>query len=73
MKLVGLGVAAGVLIDVTVIRMVPVPSRVELLGDANWRMPRSLQRRLPKIGTEAPDVASVTPEGAIQDGQARVV
>ncbi|HEX2054451.1 MAG TPA: MMPL family transporter, partial [Actinomycetota bacterium] len=35
-KLVGLGLAAAVLIDATLVRMVLVPATMELLGDANW-------------------------------------
>ena len=42
-------------VDATIVRMVLVPATMELLGDANWWMPRWLDRLLPKIhvdGTE---------------------
>jgi putative drug exporter of the RND superfamily len=51
-KMFGLGLAAAVLIDATVVRMVLVPATMELLGDANWWMPRWLDRILPNIHIE---------------------
>ena len=35
-KLIGVGLAAAVLIDATVVRMVLVPAAMQLLGDRNW-------------------------------------
>ena len=46
-KQVGLGLAVAVLIDATVVRMVLVPAVMELLGPANWWLPRPLARVLP--------------------------
>ncbi len=46
-KQVGLGLAAAVLIDATVVRMVLVPAVMELLGASNWWLPRPLARILP--------------------------
>ena len=46
-KQVGLGLAVAVLIDATVVRMVLVPAVMELLGTANWWLPRPLARILP--------------------------
>jgi putative drug exporter of the RND superfamily len=34
------------------VRMVLVPSVMELLGDANWYLPRRLDRILPTLGVE---------------------
>ena len=51
-KQIGLGLAAAVLIDATVVRMVLVPATMELLGDANWWMPRWLDRLLPDVHLE---------------------
>ena len=56
LKVFGLGLAVAVLIDATLVRMVLVPSIMELLGPVNWWMPRFLDRSVPKIGVE------VTPE-----------
>lgn len=51
-KLIGLGLAVAVLIDATVVRMVLVPATMELLGDRNWWLPRTLQRILPRVDVE---------------------
>ncbi len=40
------------LIDATLVRMVLVPSIMEILGPVNWWMPRFLQRSIPTIGVE---------------------
>jgi RND superfamily putative drug exporter len=47
-KQIGLGLAVAVLIDATLVRMVLVPAVMELLGKANWWLPRPLARVLPK-------------------------
>ena len=52
MKVIGLGLAVAVLLDATVVRMVLVPSTMELLGDRNWWLPRWLDRRLPHLDVE---------------------
>jgi hypothetical protein len=39
LKLMGLGLATRIFIDATVVRMVPVPATMELLGNANWWLP----------------------------------
>jgi len=46
-KQIGLGLAAAVLIDATVVRLVLVPAVMELLGTANWWLPGWLGRLLP--------------------------
>ena len=46
-KQIGLGLAAAVLVDATVVRLVLVPAVMELLGPANWWLPGWLERRLP--------------------------
>jgi RND superfamily putative drug exporter len=51
-KMVGLGLATAILVDATVVRMVLVPATMMLMGDANWWMPRWLDRRLPAIHIE---------------------
>jgi len=52
LKMFGVGLAAAVFIDATVVRMVLVPATMELLGDRNWWMPRWLDRILPKLHVE---------------------
>ena len=44
-KQIGLGLAVAVLIDATLVRMVLVPAVMELLGKANWWLPRWLGGR----------------------------
>ena len=41
-----------VAVDVTPVRMVLVPSLMELLGPRNWWLPRFLQRCIAAIGAE---------------------
>ncbi len=55
-KMFGIGLAAAVLIDATVVRMVLVPATMELLGDRNWWLPRWLDRLLPDIHVEGHEV-----------------
>ena len=45
-KQVGLGLAVAVAIDATLVRLVLVPAVMELLGPANWWLPRPLARVL---------------------------
>ena len=51
-KQIGLGLAVAVLIDATVVRLVLVPAVMELLGKANWWLPRPLARILPGVTAE---------------------
>ncbi len=73
LKVFGLGMAVAVLVDATLVRMVLVPSVMEILGPVNWWMPRWLDRLVPSVGTEpgrlddggrgAPDLSD-SPEAA---------
>jgi uncharacterized membrane protein YdfJ with MMPL/SSD domain len=47
-KQIGLGLAVAVFVDATVVRLVLVPAVMELLGAANWWLPRWLDRMLPQ-------------------------
>ncbi len=51
-KVIGVGMAAAILIDATVVRMLLVPAVMHLLGRANWRLPASWDRRLPQLRVE---------------------
>jgi RND superfamily putative drug exporter len=61
LKVFGLGLAVAVALDVTLVRMVLVPSLMELLGPVNWWMPRWLNRAVPTLGVEAFPAPVVTP------------
>jgi putative drug exporter of the RND superfamily len=55
----GLGLAVAVFVDATVVRLVLVPSIMQLLGSANWWLPSFLRRALSEIhvideGVKAP-------------------
>ncbi|HXQ61284.1 MAG TPA: MMPL family transporter [Acidimicrobiales bacterium] len=63
LKVFGLGLAASIVIDASLVRMVLVPSVMELLGRSNWYMPRWLDRVVPTLGVEV-DVE----EGAVREG-----
>ncbi|MEA2001770.1 MAG: MMPL family transporter [Actinomycetota bacterium] len=52
-KMMGIGLATAVAVDATVVRMVLVPSTMALVGDANWWLPKWLDRLLPKLDLEA--------------------
>jgi putative drug exporter of the RND superfamily len=52
-KQAGVGLAAAVLIDATIVRAVLLPSSMHLLGERNWYLPSWLSG-LPKVGIEAP-------------------
>jgi RND superfamily putative drug exporter len=57
-KLIGIGLAAAVLIDATVVRMVLVPAVMQLLGERNWWLPRWLDRAMPQLELEAQPAAT---------------
>lgn len=57
-KMMGVGLATAILLDATVVRLVLVPATMKLLGDANWWLPRWLDRLLP-------DLDSTPEEGAV--------
>jgi RND superfamily putative drug exporter len=50
-KEMGVGLAAAILIDATVIRGVLLPATMKLLGERNWYLPRCLEW-LPRVGLE---------------------
>ncbi|HEY6532962.1 MAG TPA: MMPL family transporter [Acidimicrobiales bacterium] len=52
LKLMGIGLATAIFLDATVVRMLLVPSTMELLGDRNWWLPRWLGRILPVVHIE---------------------
>ena len=56
-KQIGVGLAAAILIDATIIRAVLLPASMKLLGDRNWYLPKRLGW-LPKLQHE-PEMAPV--------------
>jgi len=64
-KMFGIGLAVAVFVDATLVRLVLVPATMELLGAANWWLPRWLGRILPRIRIEegVPTPVSVPASG----------
>lgn len=72
-KMIGLGLGLGILIDGLVVRMVVVPSILQMMGRAAWWFPRWLDRILPRVAIDGPpspgddeppeDGSDVTAEG----------
>ncbi len=65
MKEMGIGLAAAVLIDATIVRAVLLPATMKLLGDWNWYLPRWLEW-LPNVEHEpkAPEAVPAPALGA---------
>ena len=49
----GMGLAVAILVDATLVRLVLVPSLMQVMGNANWWFPRCLDRVVPRMGPEA--------------------
>jgi RND superfamily putative drug exporter len=71
LKVFGLGLAASIFIDATLVRMVLVPSVMEILGRANWWMPRWLDRVVPTLGAEVDVEHVIEPERSLAPEPAR--
>ncbi len=54
-KMMGLGLATAIFVDATIVRMVLVPATMKLMGNANWWIPRWLDRLLPTIDIDGED------------------
>jgi RND superfamily putative drug exporter len=65
----GLGLATAIFLDATLVRLVLVPSIMQLQGDANWWFPKWLDNLLPHIGLHAAQPAFA----ALDDGVAQPV
>jgi putative drug exporter of the RND superfamily len=70
-KQVGVGLAAAVLIDATIVRAVLLPSTMKLLGERNWYMPRWLQppRTLASPTPTEPTITEKRPRPAAPRGR----
>lgn len=51
-KVFGFGLAIAILLDATIVRMLLVPATMEILGKANWWLPRWLDRVTPHLNVE---------------------
>src|SRR5207244_6092628 len=77
-KPLAIGLAAGIILDATVIRTLLVPALMRLLGDANWWMPqwtRSVllirgREKLPEAVTDPAYRLKATPSSSYDGGTA---
>jgi putative drug exporter of the RND superfamily len=60
-KMIGLGMAVAILIDALLIRTILVPAVMHTFGQANWALPRFLDRRLPRLSLEGGQPADQVP------------
>ncbi len=59
MKELGFALAAAVLIDATIVRVILVPATMRLMGEWNWWLPKWLDRLLPRVSLER-EIAEAT-------------
>ena len=56
-KMFGIGLATAIFIDATIVRLLLLPAVMELLGGANWWLPRRLAAVIPHISVDGPSRA----------------
>jgi RND superfamily putative drug exporter len=66
LKILGVGTAAAILIDATVVRGILVPAALALLGERAWRLRRAPAVRTPVPGGSAPTGSAALDYGAEQ-------
>ncbi|MBV7695825.1 MMPL family transporter [Streptomyces sp. TRM70350] len=69
MKQMGVGLAAAVLIDATIIRGVLLPAVMALLGERNWYLPKWLNRLPDLTHDEAADAVAGTRTPVVEEGE----
>ena len=62
-KEIGVGLAVAIALDATLVRLVLVPAAMELMGDWNWWLPKSLDRILPHADFETDEGEPATVSG----------
>ena len=67
LKVIGVGMAAAIFIDATVVRLLLVPAVMHLLGRANWWMPAWMGRLLPELHVEGHPEQHLPRRVAVQD------
>ena len=56
----GIGMAAAVALDAFLLRTILVPAMMHIFGNANWWLPRWLDRRLPHLAIDPPETVADT-------------
>jgi RND superfamily putative drug exporter len=63
-KQFGIGMAAAIAIDATIVRCLLVPSVMMLLGRSNWWLPAWMEKIIPRVGLETEDaLPPIGPDG----------
>jgi uncharacterized membrane protein YdfJ with MMPL/SSD domain len=52
-KEIGVGMAAAIALDATLVRLILVPATMEIMGRWNWWLPKRMDRVLPHAGFES--------------------
>jgi RND superfamily putative drug exporter len=60
-KQFGVGLAAAIAVDATIVRCLLVPAAMVLLGARNWWLPGWLEKLLPRVGLESEDALPPLP------------
>lgn len=55
-KEIGVGLSVAIFLDATLVRLILVPATMELMGGANWWLPKSLDKVLPDMDFESDTV-----------------
>ncbi len=63
-KMLAIGMAAAVLIDASIVRMILVPAIMSVLGARAWWMPRWLEPVLPHLNLEGSEAAAAAKSGS---------
>ena len=64
----GIGLATAVFLDATLVRLILVPSAMQLMGRWNWWLPEWMDRILPKLALESrlEPAATAATESAVE-------
>ena len=69
-KVIGVGMATAIALDVTIVRLVLVPTAMTAMGEANWWLPSWLVRLLPRrrsMGSQTQNPADLSLAGTHQE------
>ena len=69
LKLMGFAMAAAIVFDAFLVRMIIMPTTMAVLGEWAWWMPKWLDRLLPRIDVEGENLRTEEPEPAAREPQ----
>lgn len=68
-KQFGIGLAVAIAVDATIVRCLPVPATMIIIGNGNWYFPAWLEKVLPRVGLESEDALPNLPVAAPSRGE----